>query len=72
VLHTGRTSSVVWDSFQTRLDQRATIECVTPQYTPMAPTRVREPFHRDGWVYEKEVDGWRILAYKDSGRARIF
>jgi hypothetical protein len=31
---------------------------VIPQYTPMASTRVREPFHRDGWVYEeKKVDG---------------
>jgi hypothetical protein len=27
---------------------------------PMAPTRVHEPFHRDGWVYEEKVDGWRV------------
>jgi len=27
-----------------------------PQYTAMAPTLVREPFHRDGWVYEEK---WR-------------
>ena len=40
------------------------------QYTPMAPTLVREPFHRDGWVYEEKVDGWRILAYKDGDRVR--
>jgi hypothetical protein len=26
-------------------------------YTPMAPTLVREAFHRDGWVYEEKVDG---------------
>ena len=26
-------------------------------YTLMAPTLVREPFHRDGWVYEEKVDG---------------
>jgi len=32
----------------------------------MTPTRVREPFHRDGGVFE-EVDGWRILTYKDAG-----
>jgi ATP-dependent DNA ligase len=32
------------------------------------PTQVREPFHRDGWVYEEKVDGWRMLAYKDGGR----
>src|SRR5439155_16375760 len=35
------------------------------------PTRVREPFHRDGWVYEEKVDGWRILADKDGGRVRL-
>jgi hypothetical protein len=37
----------------------------------MAPTLVREPFHRDGWVYEEKVDGWRILAYKDGERVRL-
>src|SRR5262245_21461548 len=37
----------------------------------MAPTRVRQPFHRDGWVYEEKVDGWRILAYKDGARVRL-
>jgi bifunctional non-homologous end joining protein LigD len=31
----------------------------------MAPTLVREPFHRDGWVYEEKVDDWRMLPYKD-------
>ena len=40
-------------------------------YTAMAPTLVREPFHRDGWVYEEKVDGWRILAYKDRQRVRL-
>jgi ATP-dependent DNA ligase len=44
---------------------------VIPQYTPMAPTLVREPFHRDAWVYEEKVDGWRILAYKSSDRVRL-
>ena len=37
----------------------------------MAPTQVREPFHRDGWIYEEKVDGWRILAYKDGDRVRL-
>ena len=37
----------------------------------MAPTQVREPFHRDGWVFEEKVDGWRMLAYKDGGRVRL-
>jgi hypothetical protein len=38
---------------------------------PMAPTLVRESFHRDGWVYEGKVDGWRMLAYKDGQRVRL-
>jgi hypothetical protein len=29
---------------------------VVTEYTPMAATLVREPFHRDGWVYEEKVD----------------
>src|SRR5215469_2986131 len=37
----------------------------------MAPTQVREPFHREGWVFEEKCDGWRILAYKDAGRVRL-
>src|ERR1044071_8944906 len=37
----------------------------------MAPTLVREPFHRPGWVYEEKVDGWRIVAYKDGTRVRL-
>src|SRR6266550_1419968 len=38
---------------------------------PMAPTLARPPFHRDAWVYEEKVDGWRILAYKDGARVRL-
>jgi bifunctional non-homologous end joining protein LigD len=44
---------------------------MTLQYIPMGPTLVREPFHRDGWIYEEKVDGWRILAYKDRERVRL-
>ena len=40
-------------------------------YLPMAPTQVREPFDRDGWVYEEKVNGWRMLAYKDGQRVRL-
>jgi hypothetical protein len=29
-----------------------------PQYPPMNPTQVPQPFHREGWVYEEKVDGW--------------
>ena len=44
---------------------------VLASYTPMAPAQVREPFHRDGWVFEEKVDGWRMLAYKDGPRVRL-
>jgi len=42
-----------------------------PQYAPMIPTQVPEPFHRYGWVYEEKVDGCRILAYKGGARVRL-
>jgi hypothetical protein len=40
----------------------SSVKIMLPRYSPMAPTLVREPFHRDGWVYEEKVDGWRMLA----------
>ena len=40
-------------------------------YTPMAPTLVRAPFHRVGWVYEEKVDGYRMLAYKDGAHVLL-
>ena len=39
------------------------------EYATMAPTQVREPFDRPGWVFEEKADGWRMLAYKDGARA---
>jgi hypothetical protein len=42
-----------------------------PHYELMHPMLVREPFHRDGWVYEEKVDGWRVLSYKDGERVRL-
>jgi hypothetical protein len=36
----------------------------------MDPTLVREPFHRDGWVYEEKYEGGETLAYKDGERVR--
>ena len=40
-------------------------------YTPMAPTLVRAPFHRPGWIYEEKVDGYRMPAYQDGARVRL-
>jgi bifunctional non-homologous end joining protein LigD len=41
----------------------------------MAARLTRAPFHRDGWVYEEKVDGWRIVAYivayKDGSSMRL-
>src|SRR4029450_9587881 len=43
-----------------------------PQYAPMIPTEVPKPFHRDGWIYEEKVDGWRMLAFRYmGGRVRL-
>jgi bifunctional non-homologous end joining protein LigD len=38
---------------------------------PMLATLVREPFHREGWVYEEKYDGYRIVAYKEGGRVTL-
>jgi ATP dependent DNA ligase domain len=61
-----RASAIEWRGWdgQVRMGE-------VPSHTPMAPTRVREPFHRAGWVYEEKVDGWRMLAYKDGVRVRL-
>lgn len=37
----------------------------------MAATEVKRPFHHTGWVFEEKVDGWRVLAYKDSAGVRL-
>lgn len=37
-------------------------------YTPMAPTQVGAPFHRDGWVYEEK---WAAGACWPTRRARV-
>ena len=47
------------------------VRAIPSPVAPMAPTLVRPPFHRDGWVYEEKVDGWRRLAYKDGPRVRL-
>jgi bifunctional non-homologous end joining protein LigD len=37
----------------------------------MHPNQVAKPFHREGWVYEEKVDGWRMLAVKADGDVRL-
>jgi bifunctional non-homologous end joining protein LigD len=38
----------------------------------MLATLVREPFHKPGWIYEEKYDGYRILAYKEGSRVRLY
>lgn len=38
----------------------------------MLATLVREPFHKPGWIYEEKYDGYRILAYKEGPRVRLY
>jgi bifunctional non-homologous end joining protein LigD len=42
-----------------------------PTVALMLPTLVSKPFHRPGWVYEEQYDGWRTVAYKDSRGVRL-
>jgi bifunctional non-homologous end joining protein LigD len=42
-----------------------------PPLLLMQPTLISTPFHRPGWVYEEKVDGYRMVAYKQSGSARL-
>ena len=37
----------------------------------MHPTLLPRPFHREGWVYEEKVDGWRMVATKAAGVVRL-
>jgi ATP-dependent DNA ligase len=34
--------------------------------------RLAKPFHRDGWIYEEKIDGWRILAVKRGRIVRLW
>src|SRR5882672_6333704 len=37
----------------------------------MHAIEVARPFHREGWVYEEKVDGWRMVATKVAGAVRL-
>src|SRR5215472_192466 len=38
----------------------------------MLATLVAKPFDAAGWVYEEKYDGYRLLAYKEGARVRLF
>src|ERR1700687_5110995 len=37
----------------------------------MHPTQVASPFHRDGWIYAEQVDGYRMAAMKTGDGPRL-
>ena len=51
--------------------QRSATISGVPHRTPMQPTLIQEPFHRQGWVQEKKVEDWRLPPSKDRTRARL-
>lgn len=38
---------------------------------PMLATLHDEPFHREGWIYERKFDGVRLLAFREDGATRL-
>jgi bifunctional non-homologous end joining protein LigD len=42
-----------------------------PRITLMQAEEVGRPFHRDGWVYEEKVDGYRMVARKEGPRVSL-
>lgn len=37
----------------------------------MLATLIREPFNREGWIYEEKYDGYRIVAYKEGDKVQL-
>ena len=37
----------------------------------MHATAVPRPIHREGWIYEEKVDGYRMVAYKEGDQVRL-
>jgi bifunctional non-homologous end joining protein LigD len=42
-----------------------------PTVTPIAPTRVREPFDHADWIFELKLDGFGALANVEDGQCRL-
>lgn len=41
-------------------------------FGPMLPTLTSEPFTRGDWLYEPKFDGYRVLAFIDRGKVRLW
>jgi bifunctional non-homologous end joining protein LigD len=42
-----------------------------PTVDLMHPTQIAKPFHREDWVYEEKVDGWRMVVIKGKHGVRL-
>jgi bifunctional non-homologous end joining protein LigD len=42
-----------------------------PRIELMQPTLLARPFHREGWIFEEKIDGWRMLAFKEGDHVRL-
>jgi hypothetical protein len=60
-----------WHKRLTPGRQSFLVSASLPAIAVMQPTLVREPFHREGWVYEEKYDGWRMVAYKHGQQVRL-
>ena len=39
---------------------------------PMLAETREEPFSRPGWIFELKIDGWRVIAARENGAAKLF
>ena len=39
---------------------------------PMLAEIREEPFSRDGWIFELKIDGWRVIAAREGGAAKLY
>jgi len=40
-------------------------------FRPMLLSELKQPFHKEGWIYEEKYDGYRAVAYKDGAQVRL-
>ncbi|MFW6010792.1 MAG: ATP-dependent DNA ligase, partial [Gemmatimonadota bacterium] len=53
-------------------ERDAVKETAQPDWTaPMLATLHDEPFSDPGWIFERKLDGVRLLAFRQDGQARL-
>jgi hypothetical protein len=53
------------------VSQPERVKAVLPTHALTIPHTGSRASHNDGWVYERKVYCWRMLAYKDGDRVRL-